>query len=86
MPFSTAAFVPDLTRLWRMQRPLRVITVTLSQPAMVKTQGNAGKSCLTAELTQLLCSTDQVNQLTDRSPFDCAVDTAITVVDSKDRK
>ena len=41
---------------------------------------------LTAELTQLLCSTDQVTQLTDRSPFDCGVDTAITVVDSKDRK
>lgn len=35
--------------LWRMQRTLRVITVMLSQPAMVKTQGNADKSCHPAD-------------------------------------
>lgn len=87
VPFRTSAFVTDLTRLVEKATPtLRVRTVTLAQPVMVKTQGNADKSRLTAELTQLLCSTDQVTQLTDRSPFDCGVDTAITVVDSKDRK
>lgn len=87
MTFRNSAFVTDLTRLVE-----NAVSTLKSRKCHAfstsdgENTGKYGKSRLTAELTQLVCSTDQVTQPAARSPFDCAVDTAIMVVDSKDSK
>lgn len=86
MPFRNSAFVTDLTRLVESAVPtLKSCNCHAFSASDGENTGKCGKSRLTAEF-QLVCSTGQVTQTTARSPFDCAVDAAIMVVDSKDRK